>query len=100
MQTMRHCVRLLKPEGLLLIQTPRYPEGKSLEVMRKDGDRFVVRSPIGAAVGDLMVAVPDPFDERMREIREEAATRLSRELDRAVEVMLREELGRRLDSGS
>lgn len=28
----------------------------------KDGDRFVVRSPIGAAVGDLMVAVPDPFD--------------------------------------
>ena len=40
------------------------------------------------------------FDERMREIREEAATRLSRELDRAVEVMLREELGRRLDSGS
>jgi hypothetical protein len=40
------------------------------------------------------------FDERMREIREEAATRLSRELDRAVEVMLRVELGRRLDSGS
>ena len=40
------------------------------------------------------------YDERMREIREEAATKLSRELDRAVEVMLREELGRRLDSGS
>jgi hypothetical protein len=36
------------------------------------------------------------FDERMREIREEAATRLSRELDRAVEVLMREELVRRL----
>ena len=37
------------------------------------------------------------FDERMREIREEAATRLSRELDRAVELLTREELSRRLD---
>ena len=37
------------------------------------------------------------FDERMREIREEAATRLARELDRAVEVVLRDELARRLD---
>ena len=36
------------------------------------------------------------FDERMREIREEAATRLARELDRAVELMMREELARRL----
>jgi len=39
------------------------------------------------------------FDERMREIREEAATRLSRELDRAVDAILREELARRLDTG-
>ena len=38
------------------------------------------------------------FDERMREVREEAATRLARELDRAVEHMSREELTRRLDS--
>lgn len=38
------------------------------------------------------------FDERMREIREEAATKLARELDRAVELMMREELARRLDS--
>ena len=37
------------------------------------------------------------FDERMREIREDAATRLARELDRAVEVVLRDELARRLD---
>ena len=40
------------------------------------------------------------FDERMREIREEAATRLARELDRAVELLSHEELARRLDSTS
>jgi hypothetical protein len=38
------------------------------------------------------------FDERMREIREDATTRLSRELDRAVELLMREELARRLDA--
>lgn len=38
------------------------------------------------------------FDERMREIREESAAKLSRELDRAVELMMREELARRLDA--
>jgi hypothetical protein len=38
------------------------------------------------------------FDERMREVREEATTKLSRELDRAVELLMREELARRLDS--
>jgi hypothetical protein len=37
------------------------------------------------------------FDERMREVREDAATRLARELDRAVEAVLRDELARRLD---
>jgi SAM-dependent methyltransferase len=40
-QTMQHCVRLLKPDGFLLIQTPKYPEGKPLEAMRNDEDRFV-----------------------------------------------------------
>ena len=38
------------------------------------------------------------FDERMREIREEAATKLTRELDRAVEAIQREELARRLEA--
>jgi hypothetical protein len=38
------------------------------------------------------------FDGRMREIREESATKLSRELDRAAELMMREELERRLDT--
>ena len=38
------------------------------------------------------------FDERMREIREDATTKLARELDRAVELIVREDLARRLDS--
>ena len=38
------------------------------------------------------------LDERMREAREEAATRLQRELDRAVELLAREELAQRLDA--
>jgi hypothetical protein len=37
------------------------------------------------------------LDERFREAREEAATRLHRELDRAVELLVREELVHRLD---
>ena len=39
------------------------------------------------------------FEERMRELREDAANRLARELDRAVELLGREELARRLESG-
>jgi hypothetical protein len=38
------------------------------------------------------------FDERAREIREETTTKLSRELDRTVELMMREELSHRLES--
>jgi hypothetical protein len=38
------------------------------------------------------------FDERMRELREEAAGRLARELDRAVELLGREELVRRVET--
>lgn len=37
------------------------------------------------------------FDERLREAREEAVKRLGRELDRAVELIVREELAQRLD---
>ena len=37
--TMRHCLRLLKPDGLLLIQTPCYPEGMSYEEMVARSDR-------------------------------------------------------------
>lgn len=38
--TLQHSVRLLKPGGILLIQTPSYREGKTLEAMVADGDRF------------------------------------------------------------
>ena len=38
------------------------------------------------------------FDERMREVREDASTHLRRELDRAVELLVREELASRLNS--
>ena len=38
------------------------------------------------------------LDERFREAREEAATRLQRELERAVELLAREELAQRLDA--
>lgn len=38
------------------------------------------------------------FEERMREVREEAADRLAVELDRAVDLLGREELARRLDA--
>lgn len=37
------------------------------------------------------------FDERMRELKEDAAARLARELDRAVELLGREELVRRVE---
>lgn len=37
------------------------------------------------------------FDERMREIREEASTRLRRELDRTIEALAKEELVRRVE---
>lgn len=40
------------------------------------------------------------YDERMREIREEAAAQLARELERAVAMLSREELARRLDEVS
>lgn len=39
--TLSESIRLLKPDGLLLIQTPRYREGKSLEQMLAEQDRFV-----------------------------------------------------------
>jgi hypothetical protein len=37
------------------------------------------------------------YDERMREIREEASTRLRRELDRTIEALAKEELVRRVE---
>ena len=39
--TMRHCLRLLRPDGILIIQTPRYPEGARHEEMVAQRDRFL-----------------------------------------------------------
>jgi SAM-dependent methyltransferase len=39
--TMDHCLRLLKPEGVVLVQTPCYPEGSSHEEMAAAGSRFL-----------------------------------------------------------
>lgn len=39
--TMRHCLSLLKPDGVLMIQTPRYPEGMTYDEMVAQGDCFL-----------------------------------------------------------
>ncbi len=39
--TMRHCLNLLKPDGVLVIQTPRYPEGKNYDAMVAESDPFL-----------------------------------------------------------
>lgn len=41
MGTMRHCLSLLKPDGLLLIQTPRYPAEKSYDDLVAGSDPFL-----------------------------------------------------------
>lgn len=38
--TLRRCLELLKPDGILLAQTPAYPEGMSLRQLREDGSKF------------------------------------------------------------
>ncbi len=37
--TMRHCLGLLKPDGILLIQTPCYPEASTFEAMAARSDQ-------------------------------------------------------------
>ena len=39
--TLRACVRLLKPDGVLFVQTPQYPESASLEQLQATGATFV-----------------------------------------------------------
>jgi glycosyltransferase involved in cell wall biosynthesis/2-polyprenyl-3-methyl-5-hydroxy-6-metoxy-1,4-benzoquinol methylase len=38
--TLQNCLKLLKPDGLLYLQTPRYPETKTLELIEADKDPF------------------------------------------------------------
>jgi glycosyltransferase involved in cell wall biosynthesis/2-polyprenyl-3-methyl-5-hydroxy-6-metoxy-1,4-benzoquinol methylase/predicted nuclease with TOPRIM domain len=39
--TMRHCLNLLKPDGLLIVQTPKYREGRTYHEMAAEKDRFL-----------------------------------------------------------
>ncbi|MEQ1908817.1 MAG: methyltransferase domain-containing protein, partial [Vicinamibacterales bacterium] len=39
--TVRHCVTRLKSGGVLLIQTPQFPEGQSFEELSRAGNRFL-----------------------------------------------------------
>jgi SAM-dependent methyltransferase len=41
LKTLARCLDLLKEDGILVIQTPRYPEGRRLEEMTAKHDRFV-----------------------------------------------------------
>jgi SAM-dependent methyltransferase len=40
LRTLGRCLELIEDDGLLLIQTPSYPEGKSLEELRSIGHKF------------------------------------------------------------
>lgn len=39
--TMRHVASLLKPDGVLIVQTPRYPEGESFDALAARDDYFL-----------------------------------------------------------
>jgi 2-polyprenyl-3-methyl-5-hydroxy-6-metoxy-1,4-benzoquinol methylase len=41
--TMSRCLELLKPDGILLIQTPRYPEGRTYQEMLDAQDPFLLQ---------------------------------------------------------
>jgi 2-polyprenyl-3-methyl-5-hydroxy-6-metoxy-1,4-benzoquinol methylase len=40
-QTLHRCIELLKPDGILLIQMPEYPEGKGLTELQSEGSKFL-----------------------------------------------------------
>jgi SAM-dependent methyltransferase len=41
LESLRHCLRLLKPDGILMIQTPCFPDGRSHAEMVARADRFL-----------------------------------------------------------
>ena len=41
MATLSHCVQLLKPDGILFVQTPALPEGKSFEQLEAEKNYFL-----------------------------------------------------------
>jgi 2-polyprenyl-3-methyl-5-hydroxy-6-metoxy-1,4-benzoquinol methylase len=40
-QTMKHCLELLKPDGILIIQTPKYPEGIHYATLEERNSLFL-----------------------------------------------------------
>ena len=74
-----------------LIDVGDFAEGEEANAMHERLEKQVGRE----TERHVQLAVMS-FDERMREVREEAASRLGRELDRAVEVLAQDELARRL----
>ena len=69
-----------------------------VEFERRQGER--VERAVARELERHVQAATLTFEERMRELRDEAATRLARELERAVDLLGREELARRLDLGT
>lgn len=41
--TMKHCLNLLKPDGILLIQTPCFPTDRPYEQMKQNDDSFLLQ---------------------------------------------------------
>lgn len=41
--TMKHCMRLLKPDGIMIIQCPQYIEGKTYQSILDEKDPFVIQ---------------------------------------------------------
>ena len=41
LSTIRRSIELLKPDGLLVVQTPRFPAGRTYQEMVRDNDRFL-----------------------------------------------------------
>lgn len=39
--TMRYCLNLLKPDGIIIIQCPHYVEGKNYQSMKEENDSFL-----------------------------------------------------------
>ena len=69
-----------------------------VEFERRQGER--IERAVARELDHHVQAAALTFEERMRELREESATRLARELERAVDLLGREELARRLDLGT
>jgi SAM-dependent methyltransferase len=103
--TMAHCMRLLKPDGIMVVQTPCYPAGRSLAELKAEDHQFLLHLSPGEhlylfseqSLGALLeqvgaphvafrpaiyrfydmfcVASPSPLTMTTREARDEALSR-------------------------